>query len=187
MSYNIQPWAPEIAIQSLQAYVVKITTVLQPFFTRDNREIYSRSALDASSIGQHIRHTLDYLESIAYWNGSDSINFVDRKRGTADETNPDAALQRLLVIQYELAKRLLTHRPEQVLRYIEATGNPVQTVCIPATWAAVVDKVFGHVPHHLEVIRLLAKQYRIDIDPDTCLAPATAQHQARLAKLGLGS
>jgi uncharacterized damage-inducible protein DinB len=119
-------------------------------------EVYcSRFAAPHSgSIGEHVRHCLDHVSALLLVDGSRTLSYDHRDRGTAVESDPAAAVRRMRHLQDALetwAMRSLDE-PIRVASMLSADGDAVSGW---STLARELAFVVSHTIHHQAMIGLL--------------------------------
>jgi len=113
------------------------------------------ASVTGGSIGGHVRHCLDHIEALLGAVSTGTLDYDRRRRGTRDEREPQAALERLRV----LGDRLLA-LPPITLRWRVKVRSMTSAEEAPAemdsTLARELAYVTSHTTHHNAIIALLA-------------------------------
>lgn len=135
-----------------------------------------RAAPSGSSgtIGEHVRHCLDHIRTLASAVDAEEISYDSRLRGTAVETHPDAAVDafdQLLASLDGFDDEMLGR--SLVLRTMPCRGSaPVRVRTTVAREAAFVVQ---HTIHHCATMAVLLERLRVSVPPDFGYAPSTPQ------------
>ncbi len=147
----------------------------------DASEYARKSDMTQSSIGGHIRHSLDHVQSlIAGFESSSPVCYDQRTRGTAEEESPRAALNKIENVQRVLES--LTDRDMsravEVTFMVAADGNEAT---FDSNVAREVQFVSHHAIHHNATVALIASELGLsDVIPlGMGLAPSTADYERR--------
>lgn len=137
----------------------------------------SRPPHVTSSIGAHVRHTLDHVESLLSTlrdEDDDRINYDHRERGTAVEADRLAALS-LIARQTRalLRANLDLDRPLLLTALLSPDGQPVQTA---STLGRELTFVLSHTIHHGALLAVMVKLVGGDVPARFGYAPATLAH-----------
>ncbi|WP_111709104.1 DinB family protein [Lutibacter citreus] len=142
----------------------------------DQQYAYGAKLLSDTSIGQHVRHILEFYQSVL--NGLDSkiINYDNRKRNLLIETDKDVAIEMIDTICFKLAMDLT-----DTLCFLEGNfsaneGNENQ---IKTTVFRELAYCLEHSIHHQALIKvgLLELNIASFIDETFGLAPATIRYK----------
>ena len=129
--------------------------------------------LGNNTIGQHVRHIIELFQCLeAGYNGS-SVNYEQRKRDVAIETNPELALSLLQEIYGKLDKP----DKEMVLHacYDELSVEPL---AIPTNYFREVAYNLEHTIHHMALIRVGIKEVSdITLPEEFGVASSTVKHR----------
>ncbi len=113
-----------------------------------------------SSIGSHIRHTLDFFDCIISGLDSNNIDLTARKRDEILSTNKESAVQHI----YELQETLLSFIDANTDYLIHVTDNMGQgKVTVNYTLESILSHANSHAIHHYAVIGYILEQLGITI------------------------
>ncbi len=102
-----------------------------------------------SSIGSHIRHTLDFFDCIIDGLDSNNIDLTARKRDEILSTNQKAAIQHI----YELQETLLSYVDVNTDYLIHVTDNMGQgKITVSYTLESILTHANSHAVHHYATI-----------------------------------
>jgi len=108
----------------------------------------------SGSIGEHVRHCLDHVESLLSAGTTETLSYDHRTRGTSAETDPERALHQILRLQAALARWPAGELDEPlfVSSMIAPDGT---TIGGWSTRARELAFVISHTIHHQAIIALL--------------------------------
>lgn len=115
----------------------------------------ARFATDVSgSIGEHVRHCLDHVSTLAAADASTTLNYDRRQRGTSVETDPAEAVRQILQLKraIETWSTRSLDEPIRVTSMISLAGDAVSGW---STLARELAFVVSHTIHHQAMIGLL--------------------------------
>lgn len=149
------------------------------FLSALKEEIYRvpASPLFQSSIGQHLRHTLDLFYALReYQNDAETCDYDLRRRGTKLEYSISAARRELSDIkdwvqqidEAELRKTMTIKSEVGLTEQLHFVGE--------STLARELVFVSSHLVHHMAIIVAIAKDAGLKVDPKTGVAAATATY-----------
>jgi hypothetical protein len=112
------------------------------------------AAPHSGSIGEHVRHCLDHVAALLTADGSDTLSYDRRQRGTMVELDPAAAVGRLRELQdaIEIWSARSLDEPVRVTCLLSPDGDAV------AGWSTLARElafVVSHTIHHQAMIGLL--------------------------------
>lgn len=126
----------------------------------------------SGSIGEHVRHALDHIAAILSNDGVAPLTYDYRERGTAVETDPNAALRQIFRLKcgLERLRQKPMNEPIAVRTQISPTGAEI------VTWSTVGRElafVMSHTIHHQALIAVLLAWHGVGVAPRFGLAPST--------------
>jgi uncharacterized damage-inducible protein DinB len=110
----------------------------------------------SGSIGEHVRHCLDHVDALVSADRSSDLSYDRRRRGTAVETDPAAALRSIQLLRIKIAVgrwSAAAHEPIFVSSTISCDGDVATGM---STLAREITFVLNHTIHHQATIGLLA-------------------------------
>jgi len=129
----------------------------------------------SGSIGAHVRHILDHIEALGKGLGSSLVAYDRRERGTAVESDPNAALT-----QIKTLIATITAIPDGDLsksigvELVLSSDKPSQQM--QSTIGRELAFVLSHTVHHHAMIRFLAETLGIEVEDWFGYAPSTIQY-----------
>ena len=142
-----------------------------------NKQYSTRSKHLNSSIGQHVRHTLELFQSLI--NGYDEgiVNYDKRKRDVTIETDRIVAMGIMQDILEDINK------PSKVIILETALGLQNETVAIESNFDRELVYNLEHAIHHMALIRVGINELTdIIVSEKFGVAPSTIKHRAECAQ-----
>ncbi len=134
--------------------------------------------LSASSIGQHVRHIIEMFQCLEAGYQTGVVNYENRKRDRAVETDRDLALDLLAEILGGLSKQDKPLLLEGA--YDEEASFPLQ---FPTNYYREIVYNLEHTIHHMALIRVGLKELKgIDMPESYGVASATVKHRKACAQ-----
>jgi hypothetical protein len=141
-------------------------------------EQYSRKPVGVvpSSVGGHVRHSLDHIDAILAGLEDGRIDYDRRRRGTAVERCRRAACEAI----GRLERQLLAlsgesgRRPLRLSVLLTPAGPPVE---VTTTLGRELAFALSHTIHHNSLIAVMAKLMGGPVPADFGYAPATIAHR----------
>lgn len=129
--------------------------------------------LSRSSIGQHVRHVLEFY--ICLMNAEDAtVDYDSRRRDRALETDRAAVMGSLNALR-DWMKSIHRDMPMQMLvdHSTDGSGNTLMSTSLYRELAY----AFDHGIHHMALLRIAVEQHHpsIALDPDFGVAPSTVR------------
>lgn len=150
--------------------------------------IYGRPCrLVKASIGQHVRHSLDHIDlAVAAAGAKDSsrlIHYDLRRRGGSDESDLNAASERIRRVDGALQNIMNDEQDSQISRSVQAcfmlSGDDDKEYILPSTVARELSFAAHHAIHHMAMIRIIAESeaFGIRLPADFGKAPSTVNFE----------
>jgi hypothetical protein len=136
-------------------------------------EIYTKKCKNVmdSSIGQHVRHSLDHFNKLVFPAGP-IVNYDIRQRKIPVETSVQAAVSLVSLLCQELAKMSDLDKTIDVEVMLNAAGEQAK---LKSTFRRELWFVCHHAVHHNAMIRMILEIYSMPIkDGSFGYAPSTA-------------
>lgn len=133
-----------------------------------------------SAIGAHVRHCLEHYESLLRGVAQDRIDYDDRSRDQAVETQPAAARARLNSILTALEP--FAHPPfpavEEHTLMVRSAHDGGAGQWHASSIGRELQFLVSHTVHHFALIAGLCHVHGIGVESDFGIAPSTLRHRA---------
>ncbi|PQJ53704.1 hypothetical protein BTO11_08510 [Psychrosphaera saromensis] len=127
--------------------------------------------MNSGTIGAHVRHVVEHYQSLLL--DADTIDYDNRSRNTAIETQPAMAINSLNSIIFELQK-LIADKAVDVLC---STNTAPQTNPTTSSLRRELVFVHSHTTHHMAIIRILALSMMLPISMNFGKAASTQKFE----------
>ena len=107
--------------------------------------------LSGSSIGQHIRHTIEFFLCLMDGANQGELNYDNRKHDKFIEEDPKLAVSVIESIQGFLEKDLTNHKMDLLANYNLVNEEPVR---IPSSFLRELAYNIEHAIHHMALIKI---------------------------------
>ena len=166
---------PKAVLRSL----VELRTLLERL-TPDQYAASGGTIFANSSIGAHVRHTLDHARALVDGWCSGTVDYDHRARGTSIETEISCACVELtrLVDSYEELSTIDLDAQINV-QVLPSRGGP--SVRVASTLARELAFVLSHTIHHAATIRSMTQSLGLHVSDSFGYAPSTLAHFDRCA------
>jgi uncharacterized damage-inducible protein DinB len=133
--------------------------------------------LSGSSIGQHIRHIVEFYECLVKGIQSGTVNYDARKRNLELEQNSAFAVG--------ILKNILTAIEDQetnISLTLETAFGTAVAAKVPSCFSRELTYLIEHTIHHAAIIRIGLQQAfpEINVSPDFGFAPSTIEYRNSL-------
>jgi uncharacterized damage-inducible protein DinB len=161
---------PFQGIRSLLAVLGQLRQLLLRM--TDEQYVTNPADVISSSVGGHVRHCLDHVESLLSGVDTGELNYDHRQRGTDVETCRPAALRALVVLEAAVQKiaRLPASYPLQ-LEVLLASNGP--SVVVDTSLGRELVFVMSHTIHHNALIGVIARRLGVRVPERFGYAPST--------------
>lgn len=142
----------------------------------DKEYVYASKLLSGATIGQHIRHILEFYQSVFNGENSKVINYDNRKRNLEIEKNRIVAIQIIDEICTNLIQNLKDKKFVLEGNFCTVEGNQIQ---IQTTLNRELAYCLEHSIHHQALIKvgLIELEKTNLINNDFGIAPATIRYK----------
>lgn len=166
---------------TLQASI-EVLNQLNGLLSQLKSEEYNKKlvVLNGSSIGQHVRHTIEFFECLLDGLKTGIIDYDARKRNLLLETNLDYTLDIVDGIQQKLQECNSTHKPILIaINYAETENELIET-----SFMRELVYLIEHSIHHFALIRIgIQENFKeIFIESNFGVAYSTIKHQKELVE-----
>jgi hypothetical protein len=130
----------------------------------------------SGTLGEHVRHCLDHVSALLSADASKVLSYDHRRRGTAVETDPGAALQQILRLKAALGRWPMRSldEPIRVSSMIDASG---ESIAGWSTFGRELVFVLSHTIHHQATIAAVLALHGIAPPAGFGYAPSTPQRR----------
>ena len=157
--------------------IQQITDLLLQF--NDHNYTQKLPLLSGSSIGQHVRHILEFYQCLINGCGCEQIDYASRERNLALESAPQSAMNAFRQIQNDLDLMVEADSIQVCADFSsdEAASRPT----FPSTIGRELLYAYDHAVHHLAIIKIGIRSYFPDlsVDPNLGVAPSTIKFRAK--------
>ena len=164
---------------------------LGDFLDKMSPQHYQHKSGSESSIGEHMRHTIEFMEILGRSIGQEApepgvVDYDSRKRNALYQENPQAACQAMRKALANLASKIekVGHICPLIKR--ASPGFGVTSVETASTLGTESTAMIEHSIHHMAMMKLAAERLGISVSHDFGMAPATRAHQQALEVAGQG-
>lgn len=134
-----------------------------------------------SSLGQHLRHTLEHVEALLEGLSDHDINYDARKRDEQIEREPKVAAQHCHNIRKALQIAGET-TPDDYMLSIRASSSCDDRVESQAsTFGRELQFLVSHTVHHFAIMAGICHELGIHTPDNFGIAPSTQKHRKQLA------
>jgi len=132
--------------------------------------------LSAASIGQHVRHILEFYQCLLAAEQTGVVNYDSRERNLTLETDTDFAQQQIEEIIHSLTKINFTQPIEMEGNY---THKKDANTSISTTFGRELAYCLEHSIHHQALIKIGLKELKLEqlISENFGVAPATIRYK----------
>ena len=134
----------------------------------------------SSSVGGHVRHCLDHVESLLTGAQTGKMNYDERRRGTNVETERFAALEVIQRQESEL-KGLAWRDVDQPLALTALLAAGTAPITVATSLGRELTFVLSHTVHHSALVAVIVKLLGTAVPERFGWAPATIDYQERVA------
>lgn len=134
-----------------------------------------------SSLGQHLRHTLEHVEALLNGLPSGCINYDSRKRDETIERQPELAADRCRQLKLTLERAAKIHSPEAVITVKASSSTCNDAECRKSSFGRELQFLVSHTVHHFAIIAGICHGLEIRTSDDFGIAPSTLKYRAQTA------
>jgi uncharacterized damage-inducible protein DinB len=140
------------------------------------------STFNGSSVGQHIRHIIDFYLCLINGLENSDINYDKRERNPMIETNCLTAKQFIEIIAQKV-QNFKVEQPVMVCSSFVADKNE-KLISIPSSVGRELMYAYDHAIHHLAMIKIGMQIHfpEISISKDLGVAPSTLKYRQACAQ-----
>jgi uncharacterized damage-inducible protein DinB len=128
----------------------------------------------SGSVGEHVRHCLDHVSSLAEAVAGEELSYDHRRRGTTVETDPTSAVNEIERILRRI-DRLAVGSLDKTVRLSALLHPEHASFAIRSTLARELAFVIQHTIHHFALIAVLLEWQGWHVPHGFGVAPSTAR------------
>ncbi len=165
-------------IQNVRTVAVGNLTQLNEILQAMQDEHYARCSdlLLGASIGQHVRHILEFYLCFKEGHNKGVVNYDLRKRDYAIEQNRSVAIETIT----EISQWILTATTATLLLEGAYGENETQAFSIPTNFERELVYNIEHAIHHMAIIKIAGTSlYHYDFPVNFGIADSTLNYQAQ--------
>ncbi len=135
---------------------------------------YSNALPNHSSIGEHVRHVIEYCDNFMNGISTGFINYDDRPRQNIWSQDQNAAIEKLRSLQESMSQYA---NDESRIKISEAINFGKKSPIVMSTIAREYSFIAAHIVHHLAIIKLMAEANGISLGDDIGKAASTVNFE----------
>lgn len=158
--------------------LISLSAQLQSLMQQLDDASYSQptALLGNSSIGQHVRHSMEMLESLVQGYETGVVNYDKRRRYEPWQTEVQTACQ---AFDYLL---LQVQKPDKPMKVEVSFHGPEYLLVHTSYWRELAYHA-EHLIHHMALIRIQANAWpHLQVHPHFGIAPSTLQYKQACAQ-----
>lgn len=140
-------------------------------------EIYSISHDDASSIGAHVRHDLNFVEAVLNGLETGVVDYANRERDRRLETDREFVAERIETIISRL--EVVDADPRKVVFVVSEIDA---SLLHRSTVSRELEFALSHTIHHHAIIKQKLKNTASIVDPAFGVAPSTLEYWRQVGR-----
>lgn len=139
----------------------------------------SLTILQNSTVGQHIRHIIEFYQCVVQSTVYGRICYDERERSLSLETSVETAIRTI----WELSGAIDSLNINQSLTLISSLGNDEATLQLPTNVYRELFYCLEHAIHHMAIVRIGVEQTwpSLAVDADFGVAPSTIKYHQQCA------
>ena len=146
----------------------------------DERYACPVASFYGSSVGGHIRHCLEHYCSLLAGVDSGKVDYDDRKRDHALESEAACAITQVEETRRQLAALAAGEAPVGLLVKMDCGGEEIEWQ--PSTMGRELQFLVSHTVHHFAMIGGICRELGVDLEEGFGVAPSTLRHQKALER-----
>jgi len=160
----------QAAVAVLADCLALLESISQQHFTARS------SVIAGSSIGQHVRHSLDHFSAAAGALGGDIIDYDHRARNTPVENDLNAARQEIVRLMRAIGS-IAPDESERSVRVRVMLSGSGEEAELPSTLCRELAFASHHAVHHHAMIAAIAREMRLPVPETFGKAPSTVNFE----------
>lgn len=130
----------------------------------------------SSSLGAHLRHSLDHVEALIVGFQTGTVDYDRRERGTRVETSRSQGLNQIRWLIDELS-RVSDFDPTSLVFVCIVPDPDSDSIFLESTLGREIAFVVNHTIHHNALIGVIANLLCVPVPPRFGYAPSTIQYR----------
>ncbi|MDC0087938.1 hypothetical protein OAI07_00185 [Akkermansiaceae bacterium] len=147
----------------------------------DNQWGNRNDGFRGSTLGQHMRHTLDHVEALCTGLPKGVVNYDLRIRATNMETSTSTANSRCQFLKAELTKIGQDYTSDSKVNALSSCSNDSESHPQSSSFGRELQFVISHTVHHFAILAAICHSLDIATSADFGIAPSTLKHQETLS------
>lgn len=148
------------------------------------RDIYINKPENTSSIGAHMRHSLEFVQMLTEQAESGTVDYELRTRNTLFESDPEVARLGFSNTITKLTALINKMGGTQVITVLETPGFGIEKTPVTSSLGREVLFAIQHCIHHFAIIKMMAQSQGIQFSPEFGVTSATQTHNLKVAAKG---
>ena len=173
-AFEVSDVDPPPAVGPLVAVLGQLAELIESL----SAEQYTRKPVGVvpSSVGGHIRHNLDHIQTLLDGLARGELNYDDRRRGTDIEADRGAAVEAINYIYLRL-RNSPWPAGDETFRLTQLVAPDAPPVTVWSTLDRELAFVLSHTIHHNALIGTMARLMGVTLPPELGYAPSTLAHR----------
>lgn len=134
----------------------------------------SDSTLSGSTIGQHIRHIIEFYQCLAFECADQKLSYDNRKRDHRIETDKTFAMNKVDEIIDWIIIADLTEELNVLANYTNDNSDPV---VLKSSVGRELAYALDHMIHHLAILKISLAERGYSLNANLGVAPSTVRHR----------
>lgn len=147
----------------------------------DNQWAAGNDGFRGSTLGQHMRHTLDHVEALCSGLPQGEINYDLRKRATDIEASTSTASARCLTLKKELTILGSNYEPCSAVKSLSSCSNQGESLPQSSSFGRELQFVISHTVHHFAILAAICHAQGIATQANFGVAPSTIKHRETIS------
>lgn len=139
------------------------------------------AAFKNSSLGQHLRHTLEHVEALVDGLPHGCIDYDARKRDEVIERRPELAADRCRELRQALATNGKARSMDEEVIVKASASKGDEVIGRKSTLGRELQFLVSHTVHHFAIMAGICHGLGIETAEDFGVAPSTLKHRAQIA------
>ncbi len=149
--------------------IISLDNLIKAIAKISNQQ-YTQNSPNHSSIGEHVRHVIEYCDNFLSGIKNNLINYDNRPRNEILAKNQQIAIEKLQQLQNSMKQFA---NDDSKIKIAEAVNCKEKSPIVTSTIAREYVFIAAHIVHHLAIIKLIAEAMGITFDKDIGKAAST--------------